>query len=125
MSNIAIVTCGTADMSFAIGTMLLNFKSKTKIKSYDTFIFSDSKIKQKDKTLFEQKFNCKIIDYTCPVDLSKTKNRFIKYFSPIVFSKFETLKLLKYYDQVLYLDYDIVILKTIDDLFLKKMDLPF
>ena len=125
MANIAIVTCGTADMSFAIGTMLLNFKSKTKIKSYDTFIFSDSMIKQKDKSLFEQKLNCKIIDYDCPVDLSKTKNRFIKYFSPIVFSKFETLKLLNSYDQVLYLDYDIVILENIDELFLKKDGFAF
>lgn len=125
MSSIAVVTCGTADMSFAIGTMLLNFKSKTKIKNYDTFIFSDSKIRQKDKSLFEQKLNCKIIDYICPVDLSETKNRFIKYFSPIVFSKFETLKLLKSYDQVLYLDYDIVILENIDDLFLKKDGFAF
>ena len=116
MGKTAIVTGGTHKDVPAMGTLALNIKEVTPNLADELIIFHDG-IFKKDRQIIEGIFPTKFYEYRFDIGwLNKRKNRSIRYFSPMVFCKYECLRLLEEYDCVIWTDYDIVILKDILEL---------
>lgn len=116
MGKTAIVTGGTHKDVPAMGTLALNIKEITPNLANELIIFHDG-ISKKDRQIIEGIFPTKFLKYRFDIGwLNKRKNRSIRYFSPMVFCKYECLRLLEEYDCVIWTDYDIVILKDLQEL---------
>lgn len=114
----AIVFASTSNNLFAIATVMLNLKSINPNIAEEFIIYLDNDAREKDKILINSIFPTKFIKYKLPI---KSKPIYysgaVAQFSKMVFAKYECLKLLSHYKNVLLLDYDIVILDDISDLF--------
>ena len=115
--DLAIVMCGTSNMMFAIGTLIINLTKVYKGSDYDLIVYHDKKIKKTDIEVINKIKNTKFIEYKFPFEkeLMKKKNG-VKHFTEMVFAKFECLKLLNEYKTVIYTDYDIYITNDISEL---------
>ena len=115
--NNAVVFGLTSDQIFAVACVIMDLKKLNPGLVDEVVIFHDG-INQKDQDLINDILPTKFIVYDFPIqDLSIFNQSTINYFSKMVFSKFECLRLLNYYKNVLWLDYDIVIQKDITELF--------
>lgn len=113
-NNTAIVLGATSNMSFAIGTFLINLKQYSK-NFADVIIYHDG-ISKRDQRIMKKILPVKFFRFKLNFKVEYadewTKNRF----TDLVFYKYECLKLLNKYKVVIATDYDIVILNDISEL---------
>lgn len=112
----AIVTGGTKKDVDAMAVLALNLKYVSPDLADELIIFHDG-IDGKKQSLIQQIMPTRFIRYTCPVNWFKLiSNRTIRYFSPMVFCKYECLKLLEEFDTVIWTDYDVLIKEDISEI---------
>ena len=112
-----VVLGGTANMAFAIGSTILNFRSVMPDFETPIMVFHDG-LSASDRAVMSQLGDVILTEYVPTfLDSKAGESPFIEYFSPMVFSKYECLKLLDTYTHVLWLDFDIVLQKDIRELF--------
>ncbi len=112
----AIVFGATKNFSFAIASVLMDLKKFDYNWITEVVIFHDG-ISNKQQKLLNSIMPCVFERYNFPIkDKSKFDQNILNYFSEMVFSKFECLRLLDTYKRVVWLDYDIVITKDISEL---------
>ena len=114
--DVAIVFGFSNEYVFAVACVMINLKKTTPNWISEVVIFHDG-ISEKEKNLLNKIFPCRFIKYDFPVKNSPLfDKKTISYFSKMVFSKYECLRLLEDYKNVVWLDYDIVITKDISQL---------
>ena len=114
--NTAVVFGLTHEYAFAVACVIMDIKKYSPNWAYEVVILHDG-ISINDQKLLNAILPCRFIKYDFPIkDNSKFNQRILNYFSKMVFSKFECLKLLDDYKNVVWLDYDIVIKKDISEL---------
>ncbi len=107
----------TADRVFAVASVLMDISRYCSNYVDEVVIFHDN-IKEKDQNLMKNIFSTKFIVYHFPKRIKSELSSFVlQRFTYMVFSKFESLKLLSRYKKVLWLDDDIVIKSDISELF--------
>lgn len=124
-AEVAICMSVTSDLEFAAGVTIRNFVALHGSEGFEFYIFSDKKLHGLEKAL--SSINCSIntVEYDAPIEfVSLWSSRAIAYFSPLVLAKFEAFNLLEYHDSVVWLDYDIVILKPLTEV-LDQEDFDF
>lgn len=119
----AIVTGGTKKDVDAMAVLALNLQKVSPNLADELIIFHDG-ISAKKQELIKKIMPTRFIKYKCPINWFRLmSNRTIRYFSPMVFCKYECLKLLNEFDTVIWTDYDILIKENIDELKDKEGDL--
>lgn len=117
MEKRAIVLGGTADKAFAIAVFLISFFDTNKEINPDVIIFHDG-ISEEEKKVINRIHPCKFFYYQSPFSkevLEKIAG--IDRFTPMVFSKYECLPLLKGYETIVWFDYDMLVADRLDELF--------
>ena len=113
--NTAIVLGGTSNMSFAMGTFLINLKKCSPNLADDIIIYHDN-ISKNDQNIMKNILPVKFYNFKLNFEMEYvdewTKNRF----TDLVFYKYECLKLLNEYKTVIATDYDVVILSDISEI---------
>ena len=116
MGKTAIVTGGTHKDVSAMGVLALNIKEIIPNLADEFIIFHDG-ISKKNRQIIADIFPTRFYKFRFNIGwLNKRKNRSIRYFSPMVFCKYECFRLLEEYDCVIWTDYDVVILKDLGEL---------
>lgn len=119
----AIVTGGTKKDADAMAVLALNLQKVSPGLADEMIIFHDGISKKKQEQM-KKIMPMRFIKYKCPISWFRLMcNETIRYFSPMVFCKFECLKLLEEFDTVIWTDYDILIKENIDELRQKKAGL--
>lgn len=114
--NVGIVFGLTKNLTFAVACVMLDLKEKSPDLADEIVIFHDG-ISIKQQTILNSILKCRFIKYKFPIkDKTKFNQETLRYFSKMVFSKFECLRLLNEYKNVIWLDYDIVINSDISEL---------
>lgn len=114
--NTAIVFGFTREYVFAVACVMMDIKKYSPNWANEVVILHDG-ISIKYQKLLNIILPCRFIKYDFPIkDNSKFDRKILNYFSKMVFSKFECLRLLDDYKNVVWLDYDIVIKKDISEL---------
>lgn len=114
----AIVLGGTKDMAFAMGAFLASFFDVNSHINTEAVIFHDGLDALQQSVLSGLcRHACRFEYYVPPFDIDETWHKNIKYFTPMVFSKYECLRLLGEYQTVVWFDYDMVVAKPLDMLF--------
>ncbi len=112
----ALVTGGTKKDVAAMAVLALNIR-ETNRGLVDEFVVLHNGIKKKDQELIGKILPTRFIRYRCPINVIKLwTNKTIWYFSPMIFSKFECLRLLNDYDRVIWSDYDVIIKGDISEI---------
>lgn len=107
----------TSDLAFAAGVTMLNYSKFHDTVGTTFHIFSDSRLTHTKRALQRAGLDVRITKFRPPVPwLSLWSARSIGFFSPLVLSKFEIFNLLAEFRSVLWLDYDILIQKPLNDL---------
>jgi len=113
----AIVFTVSSNLTFAVACIMMDLKRITP-NIADEFVIIHDGIKNKDQTLLNSISPCRLILYDFPIkDTSIFNQETLNYFTKMVFAKFECLKLLSEYKNILYLDPDLIIQKDITELF--------
>jgi lipopolysaccharide biosynthesis glycosyltransferase len=113
----AVVFGLTSNHTFAVACVMMDLKKICPGLADEIVIIHDG-IKPEQQQLLNSILPSRFIDYEFPVkDTSIFNQGTLKYFSKMVFTKFECFRLLNEYKNVLWLDYDIVIQKDISELF--------
>lgn len=108
----AIVTGGTKSDVAAMGVLAINIRD-TNADLFDKLIIYHDGISKKDQEVIGSIFPTVFYRYKLPY---KSRNdEIVNHFSPMVFCKFECFKLLQEFDEVVWTDYDVVILKSLSD----------
>lgn len=116
MKKTALVTGGTLKDVPAMACLVLNVKDTNPNLADEIVIFHDG-ILQKDQKFINEIFPTRFILYESPFkDVRDFGEIVTKYFSPMVFCKYECFKLLNYYEYVIWTDYDVVFLDNISSL---------
>ena len=109
MKKIAVVLTLSTNRAYAAASVMMDLKRFSPGLADEVIIFHDG-IPPADQALLSQILPVKFIHYVFPIkDLSRFSNTITDYFTFLVFSKFETFKLLNDYRCVIMLDYDILI----------------
>ena len=112
----AIVTGGTKNQFPAMAVLALNIADKCPNVADELIIYHDGvpvEEQEKVKNIFPTRF----IEYKSPfLENTKFKDVVTKYFSLMVFCKYECWRLLDEYETVIWTDYDIVLLQDIYEL---------
>lgn len=117
-----LVMSGTSNMTFAMGTLLLNLKEISPNLFDEVIIYNDGYISRKDKKIINLIYPTTFIKYEPPYeDKTCLQTSTMDYFSPLVLAKFECLKLLEEYRKVIFTDYDITAITDLSEL---KADSP-
>lgn len=107
-----LVTGGTKDDVAPIAVFIMNI-SQTNSHLFDEIVVYHNGISNKDQRLINQIFKTRFIKYDYK---SKSSNdEVLSYFSSMVFCKYECFALLKEYDEVVWSDYDVVVLDKLDE----------
>lgn len=110
--NRVIVTGGTKSDVAAIAVLAMNIQ-KTNGRLFSKLIVFHDGIRKKDKRLINTIMKTEFIYYKLPF---RVKNDVvINYFSPMLFCKYECLRLLNEYEEVVWSDYDVVFQDSIDE----------
>ena len=108
----ALVTGGTRDDVAPIAVFIKNIK-ETNSHLFDEIVVYHDGIKKKDQELIKSIYNTRFIEYTYRPN---TKNdEVVSYFSRMVYCKYECFALLSDYDEVVWSDYDVVVLDKLDE----------
>lgn len=113
MKKTAVVTGGTKDQFPAMAVLALNIADKCPDLADELVIFHDGVPiieQEKVKSIYPTRF----IEFENPFSkVSDFSDEVAKYFSPMVFCKYECWKLLDEYRTVIWTDYDVLIKKDI------------
>lgn len=116
MGKTVIVTGGTKKDVSAMGVLAINIKEILPDLADELIIFHDG-ISKREQEIIHNIYPTRFCEYRFPIDFaSKRKNRSLRYFSDMVFCKYECLRLLEEYDRVIWTDYDVLILKDLKEL---------
>ena len=124
---LAVAISVTGDLVFAAAVAMVNFKEKHPGVRAKYILYTDRISKSDSDALQKLGLSVDVVKYKPKLDcVSLWQSRAIAYFSPMVLAKFESLFLATKFDTVLWLDYDIVILKGFSDLLENKdFDISF
>ena len=118
----AIVTGGTANDVSAMACLVMNIKDTNPNLADEIIILHDG-ISEKDQRLINRIYPTRFIFYESPFkDVTDFDDVVTKYFSPMVFCKYECFKLLADYECVIWTDYDVVIVDDISELKVKTVN---
>ena len=82
----------------------------------DILLLTD-RISSRDLNVLTERFQCRVGKYISPFSgIRFYLSKGVRIFTPVVFSKYECLKLLKEYKKVIWMDYDIVMTQRVDEL---------
>jgi lipopolysaccharide biosynthesis glycosyltransferase len=113
----AVVFTVSNNLTFSIACVMMDIKRLSPSLADEYVVFHDG-IKKADMKLLNSILPTRFIEYNLPFeDVSFIPPKILNYFTKMVFSKFECLKLLNEYKNILFLDYDIVIQNDISELF--------
>jgi len=116
--NRAVVFGLSANQVFAVACVMMDIKKLSPDLADEIVIIHDG-INEQDKNILQNILPTKFIDYDFPLKKKEVLDaKAIKYFTKMVFTKFECLRLLNDYRNVMWLDYDIVVQEDIGHLFL-------
>lgn len=116
MGKTVIVTGGTHKDVSAMGVLALNLKEVAPRLADKMIIFHDG-IKKKEQQIIKEIFPTIFYEYSFPIDFrTRRKNRSLRYFTQMLFCKYECFRLLEKYDRVIWTDYDVLILKDLGEL---------
>ena len=108
----ALVTGGTRDDVAPIAVFIMNVRD-TNSHLFDEIVVYHDGIKKKDQQLINSIYKTRFIEYDYH---PKSKNdEVMSYFSRMVYCKYECFALLKEYDEVVWSDYDVVVLDKLDE----------
>ena len=112
----AVVTGGSKNIFDYIGTLAVNIRDVSPQICDELVILHDG-LSDKDINILNSVIPTRAIQYKCPVSKIKLLlNPVVRYFSPMVFSKIECFRLLKEYDTVTWIDYDMLLKEDIGEL---------
>lgn len=118
MKKKALVTGGSSNQSFAIGTFWVNINNVCPDIADEFVIFHDGKMPRRDMQLMSRILPTRFIEYRLPEAVAAVVEQgAVCHFTPMVFCKFECLRLLNDYRTVVWSDYDIVVLDDISEIF--------
>lgn len=121
----AIVTGGTKKDVDAMAVLVLNLQEVSPNLADELIVFHDG-IPVKKQEVISQIMPTRFITYKCPINWFRLmSNKIIRYFSPMIFCKYECLRLLDEFDTVIWTDYDIVIRESIDEIKELSADMSF
>lgn len=116
--NNAIVFGLTADQIFAVSCVMMDLKRLSPSLVDEVVIIHDG-INKKDQRILCSILPTRFILYDFPLKSARVLNaRSVRQFTKMVFTKFECLRLLDEYKNVMWLDYDMVVKEDIAELFL-------
>jgi len=107
-----LVTGGTKDDVAPIAVFIMNIK-QTNSHLFDEIVVYHDGISAKNQKLINQIYKTRFIEYD--YKQKSSNDEVLSYFSPMVFCKYECIALLKEYDEVVWSDYDVVVLDKLDD----------
>lgn len=110
----AIVTGGTKSDVAAMAVLAINIRDTNSDVIDKLIIFHDG-IRKRDQRLINDIFETDFLKYSYPG--KSTNDEIVNHFSTMVFCKYECLKLLECYDEVAWIDYDVVIKKSLIEAF--------
>lgn len=125
--SLGILLAATKDSAFTIGTLLINIKDKMDISQTIFYIINDG-FSQNDKSIMQELVpNIKFINFTIDdfetnirkfnADFKLNKqNPILNRYTHMTYARFEALKFLKECENIIYLDFDMLLLKGIDEL---------
>lgn len=114
--NLAIVFGITSNLTFAMANVILGLKKYSSDLADDIIIYHD-KICQKDQEILKSILPCKFIKYEFPIkDVSGFNEAYFKRFSELAYSRYECFSLLNEYQNVMWLDVDILLQRDISSL---------
>lgn len=121
----ALVTGGTSKDSDAMAVLAMNVADKCPGVFDEIVIFHDG-IYKDEQQKFQKIMPIRFIRYEFPIPKRKFwGNKSIKYFSTMVFCKYECFRLLDEYDEVVWSDYDVVIKSDISEILNLAKDYAF
>lgn len=114
--NTAIVFGLTKNFVFAVASVIMDLK-KFNSNWIDEIVILHDGISKKQQKLLNSILPCRFVKYIFPIkNVSNFNENTLNYFSKMVFSKYECLRLLDDYHTIVWLDYDIVINQNISEL---------
>ena len=114
--DIAIVFGVTRELAPAVGSVLLDLVRLIRNPNFDVHIFHDG-ISKRNKEALNRIKNVNLIRYKPKISRTTKTVPSVRQFTPMVFSKYECLKLLTNYKTVLWMDCDIIIQSNIEEIF--------
>jgi len=116
----AIVISLSENILFSAGTLIINCEEKMP-GIVDEYVLIHEGIKESDKKVISGLAQVRFIYYDKPdCFFEKVDKLIINQFSRLVFAKFECLKLLNDYNNIIMTDTDVVIYEDISELFARK-----
>jgi len=109
----ALVTGGTYDDVAPIAVFIMNI-AKTNSHLFDEIVVYHNGIKKRDQELIQKIYKTRFIEYK--YNPANRNDEVISYFSSMVFCKYECFALLEDYDEVVWSDYDVVVLGKLDNI---------
>lgn len=103
----------TANLDFAVANVICGIDRHIKTLDYDIIVYHNN-FSEKSKNAINKIHPTQFIDYVFPVEKFNSNESILK-FSPLVFSIYECLNLLDKYENVVWLDCDILIQKDFID----------
>jgi len=115
--NNAVVFGLTADHVFAVACVMMDIRRLSPGLVDEVVIIHDG-ISEKDRRLLGAILPTRFIKYNFPLNSRRVLNApAVRQFTKMVFTKFECLRLLDNYKNVMWLDYDMVVKQNIAELF--------
>lgn len=117
--KLAIVLCTTVNQMFAAGNVLIGLKKHFSLseEEYDIIIYVNKKLDKRDENAIKNIYKNAIINiYKSPFPKSFKNSNCALQWTAMAFARYECFSLIEKYNQVLYLDTDILIQKDIIDL---------
>ena len=110
----AVVMGITGNWAFAAGTVLLALRRHNPALHADIIVFCDAALPAGDARIL-QSMGAQLVPFT-PVDASLTEEA-LSVFSPLSLAKFHCFDLLRCYESVVWLDSDILVQDSLEELF--------
>lgn len=115
--NNAVVFGLTSDQVFAVACVMMDLRCLSPGLVDEVVIIHDG-INRKDQKILESILPTRFILYDFPIKSARVLNASsVRQFTKMVFTKFECLRLLDDYRNVMWLDYDIVVQGNLSELF--------
>ncbi len=116
----AVVLTLSKNLTFSAGTLILNLEDIMKDVIEEYVVIHDG-IREKDKLILSSLAKVRFIKYEKPEYFFKKIDPLImNQFTKLVFAKFECLRLLEEYENIIMTDTDVVFYKNIEELLIKN-----
>ena len=120
MKKNAVVFTISSDLVFAVANLMFDIKRLSQDIADEVVVLHDGGLKKKDLLLLNSILPTREIKYNIPVDdLSIFNQGTLKYFTIMAYAKFECIRLLEEYKNIIYLDPDMVIVGNLSILLSK------